>query len=180
MDAAQFILAQTFLRNDLLLLLAVMGGAGLVMVLAFIVCNALQPGWERQRMAEIPREIASAFASACKACESCLAMCDVTAVTETLQAGSHRTIGSGPTEAELLAKRKAASGKALTKCRRLSVEAVNLTVDARYVLLRGLFQCAGDIVRRLPAGAGTTGLPGARFSERFPWKSKTRFGGQRS
>ena len=100
------------------------------------------PRWESQRRAQLPREIATALAGACKAAESCLAMCEAVAIVKTLQTGSRRTVGSGPTEAELLAKRKAASGKVLKKCRRLSVEAVTLTVDARYVLLRGLFQCA--------------------------------------
>jgi len=167
-------LVQTFVRNlEIPLTVELLSLLGLLWLL-LLRCYVIVPRWESQRRAQLPREIATALAGACKAAESCLAMCEAVAIVKTLPIDNRQTCWlenliprNGPNDVELLANRKADSGKALKRCRSLSVEALNLTIDARYALLRGLFQSAEAACRNCHPMPGQKICPALEFLKKI-------------
>lgn len=133
---------------DVVVVAIIVGGAlGIVGYLIDSPYRKQEREWER--LAVLPEEVPAALANARKATAACLAMSDAAAIVESLDsvvspgaAPQELKDGDGPSESELLCKTKAVSLEALTQCRHLSIEAVRLTGDARYVALRGFFRAA--------------------------------------
>ena len=132
----------------------------------------------RSRLTKIPLELKAAVAEARKATGACLAMCGAVALTETLAPMEHEDTRSwieklfdiypdGPSELELLIMRQQATLKALARCRRLSVEGVKISLDARYVVLRAVAWAAERSCRCCRPKPGQKTCPAMQFLEKL-------------
>jgi len=121
----------------------------IVVIFSLLVCLAvLSESWDQKRIAALPKECKQALENSKKASGDCLEMCQAALVTQSLANASigNSSAGSidenGPAEKELMLKTKTNTLEALKKCMDLSIEGINLTTNARYVILRGLYRAA--------------------------------------
>lgn len=129
---------------------------------------------KKGRLAALPDEISRALAEARKATNACFAMCEALAITKALRVKDQVTASSrqlndwnGPTDTALLSRTRTASVRALKHCRKLSVEGVEITVDASYVLLRGYLQMAEAACLNCKPVAGQKVCPALEFIEKI-------------
>lgn len=129
---------------------------------------------DRERLAKLPQEIRTALEKAQKATSDCLEMCSAAAFIEDLKLhlkahfpSSRLNSTNGPSERILLLKTKAKSLKALKKCRCLSIEGLNLTSNARYLIMCSIFQSAELACRNCEHQAGLDACPALSFLDKM-------------
>ncbi|MCJ7762727.1 hypothetical protein MUP38_04640 [Candidatus Bathyarchaeota archaeon] len=144
-----------------------------VIFLLLVWLAVLLEGWDQKRIASLPKECKQALASAKKASGACLEMCQAALVTQSLVNGSvgNSSVESndedGPGEEELMLKTKTDTLEALEECVDLSVEGIELTTNARYVLLRGLYRAAKTTCENCRPTAGLKACPAREMLEKI-------------
>jgi hypothetical protein len=144
----------------------------IILALGFWGVVVLSENWVRKRLAAIPKESKQALESAKRASGACMEMCQAVSVTQSLVNGNIGNYSAksnaedGPGEEELMLKTKAHTLEALEKCLALSIEGINLTTNARYVLLRGLYRAAKAACRNCQPTASLEVCPAHKILEK--------------
>ncbi len=125
----------------------------------------------RSQRAKLSRDIARSLGDAEEAARDCLGMCSAVGTVDRL-AESDRTVLSvvpgvwdGPRDSDLLLEKRAASKKALGRCRRVAVDGLKVTRESCFVVLRAVLLSAEAACRECHPDSGQEECPALRYLE---------------